>query len=242
MAKEDDNSIKGRPPDPYVAARISNPAEPAAASFQLSGLLGDSDRAGFRRLYLNTRLDYYVEFLTDDVLAVDSIGADTAPFVGLDATRVSLKRDAAVNYVHTRSGPMEAFDLDAQVGLPSGDLGGGFGTDPTDPTGGLPTQLTDTLQTYGPCVPRTLLEDCFRTVVTCFTCGNVCFTQQRTCFRTACATCITCETCGQTTCRTCNRLTCRTCEVQCWHTVIGATCVPRQCISQAIRCPTLACP
>lgn len=244
MAGKDD-SIKGRPPDPFVAARINNPAEPPVASFSLAGLLGDSDRDGVRRLYLNTRLDYYAEFSVGDVLAVDDVGADTAPFLGLDATRVSLKRDATVNYVHSRSGPQEAFELDAQVGLPGGvDLGGGFGTDPTDPTGGFPTQLTDlTLQSYGgPCVPRTLLDDCFRTVFTCWTCGNQCFTQQRTCFRTQCATCVTCDTCGLATCQTCNRLTCKTCDVQCWQTVVGATCNPRGCISQAIRCPTSACP
>lgn len=246
---DDDNSIEGRPPDPYVASRINNPAEPPAASFQLAGLLGDSDRDGFRRLYLNTRLDYYVEFRVADVLGVEAIGADAAPFPGLDATRVSLNRDAAVDYVHSRTGPQEGFELDAQLGLPDGGgLPGGFIPDPTDPGGGLPPTLTDTQLSFGgPCVPRTVDPACFRTVVTCWTCGDAaCFTQQRTCLRTGCATCITCatcQTCGQATCQTCNRATCRTCNLnECWHTVFNATCVARVCISQAIRCPTMVCP
>jgi len=246
---DEDNDIEGRPPDPFVASRINNPGEPPVASFQLAGLLGDSDRDGFRRLYLNTRLDYYVEFRVEDVVAVDAIGAETPPFVGLDATRVTLKRDASVNYVRSRSGAQGGFELDAQLGLPdAGALPGGFIPDPTDPGGGLPTNLTDTVLSFGgPCVPRTVFNDCFQTVVTCWTCGDTaCFTQQRTCYRTACATCVTCatcQTCGQATCQTCNRVTCRTCEAdQCWNTVFNATCVPRACISQAIRCPTLACP
>ena len=243
---DEDNGIEGRPPDPFVASRINNPAEPPVPTFQLSGLLGDSERDGFRRLYLNTRLDYYAEFRVEDVISVDAIGAESPPFVGLDATRVSLKRDASVNYVHTRSGPQEGFELDPQLGLPvGGEVPGGFIPDPTDPGGGLPTRFTDTQLSFGgPCVPRTLVEDCFRTVVTCWTCGDfACFTQQRTCLRTACATCVTCQTCGQATCVTCNRVTCVTCDAgRCLQTVVNATCFPQACISQAVRCPTMVCP
>lgn len=257
MAENDEKGIEGRPPDPFVAARISNPGEPPAPSFQLAGLLGDSDREGFRRLYLNTSLDYYVEFRSEDVLTVEAVQPEAAPFVGLDATRVTLKRDATVNYVRSRTGPEEGFELDAQAAM-----AGGFGPDAGDITGTLPTDLTPTLpqSAVGGCVPAdTIVNECFRTRFTCV--GANCFTRQRTCFQATCRTCgdatcltcggatchtcfqVTCRTCNDATCRTCGQVTCRTCNLaECWHTVVGATCIPRQCISEGIPCPTLACP
>lgn len=248
MADKEKSGIEGRAPDPFVAARINDPAAPAPASFQLAGLLGDSDREGYRRLYLNTALDYYVEFRTADVLAVDSVNPDQAPFVGLDATQVTLNRDARVEYIHSRPAPAaDAFSVDAQAGLP-----GGFGTDTID-TVTLPTDLT--IQTRG-CVPDTVLDRCLRTIQTCWTCGVRCLTQNRTCWVTGCATCFgtacqtvhnatcvtceTCQTCDQATCQTCNQATCVTCgntcltcnagtcrtcnAVNCWQTVGRATC------------------
>ena len=94
---QDPSDIAGRPADPFVIARVPNPADTPIRTLTLSGLLGDSDREGRRRLYFNTRLDYYAEFLNDDVIAVEDIAADQPPFVGLDATRVTLKRDAKVD-------------------------------------------------------------------------------------------------------------------------------------------------
>jgi len=243
-----DNGIEGRPPDPFVAARINDPGAPAPASFQLAGLLGDSDREGFRRLYLNTSLDYYVEFRSVDVLAVDSVTPDQPPFVGLDATRVTLNRDAQVEYVRSRAAAGDAFTVDVQ----GGGLPGGFTTDPTDPTGTLPTDFTGTLpESFGVgCVPDTLPPNCqLQTFKTCATCGLQCITQGATCFVTRCNTCFgatcqtceeaTCRTCGQATCQTCDQVTCATCATcltcnagvtcvtcagRCWKTVLGATC------------------
>ena len=115
---DNDSGIEGRPPDPFVASRINDPGTPAPASFEISGLLGDSDRDGYRRLYLNTSLDYYVEFRTEDVLTVESVSPDQPPFVGLDATRVALNRDAQVAYVHSRpAAASDAFNIDARAGL-----------------------------------------------------------------------------------------------------------------------------
>ncbi|MFP5417116.1 MAG: hypothetical protein ACLGHZ_09665 [Actinomycetes bacterium] len=256
-----DESIESRPPDPFVASRVNNPAEPPAASFQLAGLLGDSDREGYRRLYLSTSLDYYVEFKSADVLAVEAVSPETAPFVGLDATRVTLKRDAAVEYVRSRTGPPEGFELDVQPGVPVG-----FTPDPNGPTGGLPTDFTTNITTdfqsagVG-CVPDTIFDDCNLPPRTWWTCGPTrCFTQRTcvtacntcggtcvTCGNATCRTCFqaTCQTCAQTTCRTCGNVTCRTLNLQdCWRTIAGPTCTPGLCgISQAIRCPTVpACP
>lgn len=211
--KDENDGIAGRPPDPFVAARMNDPGTPAPASFQLSGLLGDSDREGVRRLYLNTTLDYYVEFRSDDVLAVESVAPDEAPFVGLDATRVTLNRDAQIEYVRSQPAAGDAFAVDAQVGLP----GGGFIPDPTDPGGTIPTDFTGTLpQTPFGCIPDTLPPQCLQTL------GNRCLTKNATCWITQCQTCVnatcrtcfgaTCQTCGQATCQTCGQATCATCD------------------------------
>ncbi|HET9648407.1 MAG TPA: hypothetical protein VFP34_09270, partial [Microlunatus sp.] len=116
MAENDEGAggISNRPADPYVRARIPDPSSPAASTVDLTGLLGDSDREGRRRLYFNTRLDYYAEFAESDVVAVESVAADQPPFVGLDATRVSLRRDARVDFVHSQVNASDPFDLDAR--------------------------------------------------------------------------------------------------------------------------------
>ena len=238
MADDKNNNIEGRPPDPFVAARINDPAAPTPASFELAGLLGDSDRDGYRRLYLNTALDYYVEFRSGDVLAVDSVTPDQPPFVGLDATRVTLNRDAQVEYVHSRpAAPTDAFNVEAQAALP-----GGFTQDTID-TGTLPTDLT--IRTLG-CVPQTDLRTvqtcftCWQTCDTCFTCWQTCDTcfngTCQTCDQVTCQTCATCLTCdGQATCATCNQATCGG-----WSCVKFATC--QTCIVRLCRQPTADAP
>lgn len=105
-----------RPPDPFVAARISDPKASPPRTFAVAGLLGDSDRPGRRRLYLNTRLDFWVEFRTDDVVAVESLAPDQPPFVGLDATRVELLRDASLEYVRSQTaGAEDPFAIQAET-------------------------------------------------------------------------------------------------------------------------------
>src|SRR5690349_20497488 len=95
--------IADRPQDPFVAEHLSNPSERPPRTPILSGLLGDSDRPGYRRLYFNTSLDYYAEFAAGDVLAVSTIPSDRPPFVGLEATKVELRRDAPVTFSQVRS-------------------------------------------------------------------------------------------------------------------------------------------
>lgn len=258
---DNDKGIEGRPPDPFVAARINDPGAPAPASFQLSGLLGDSDRDGFRRLYLNTSLDYYVEFRSGDVLSVESVTADQPPFVGLDATRVTLTRDAQVDYIRSRTAAADPFAVNVQGGVPAG-----FTPDPTDPTITLPTRTlpTDFTRTLPEsigvgCVPDTLTPRCLDTLLTrgtCLTCGGTCGVTQcatcgnatcRTCFGATCQTCdqATCNTCDQATCNTCGQATCITCNAGatchtcfgggCWKTVGGATC------ATCLTCQATAC-
>lgn len=110
--------------DPLVERFRPDPAKPPEPALTLSGFLGNSDRAGSRRLYFGESLDYYAEFREDDVLHSASIPANEQPFLGEEATRVALGRDATVEY--TRTGfarPPDGFDR----GVTSDILLGAFG-------------------------------------------------------------------------------------------------------------------
>lgn len=222
MAESDD--IANRPPDPFV--RDQSSGRPAGPDLTLAGLLGDSDREGRRRLYLTTRLDYYVEFRTDEVVGVEDVAPGDAPFPGLDATRVTLRGGSSVEWVRRTTGadpfllaasdeivlPESVKTWEAEcprvthpfghtdiVKCPDGGRGGGtFGTWPTQGGGTCATCHQDTCNS-------------------CDSCGlNTC----NTCWGGTCVTCL--DTCGctQGTCVTCGRFTC---DRGCVPT--GGTCV-----------------
>jgi hypothetical protein len=110
-------NVGDRPQDPIVERLRPDPAQPPEPTLELSGFLGDSDRPGFRRLYLNRNLDYFAEFRTDDVVAFTTIPAGQDPFRGEEATRLTLRRDATLEYTRTRTArPLDEFDLDIQFG------------------------------------------------------------------------------------------------------------------------------
>jgi hypothetical protein len=255
MAENDADSsdIGSRPADPYVRARISDPSDIPEASLDLTGLLGDSDREGRRRLYFNTRLDYYAEFYESDVVAVETVPADQAPFPGLDATRVSLRRDARVDYVHSQVGVTDPFELDVRGGpiFPAARLAAEtweaecpgpsfFAACETD--AGCPSVFECPTGWGTVCKPPTCLcpsiqDECeTRFGATCRTCRTC-----RTCGQATCQTCgqATCQTCGQATCQTCGQATCQTCgQATCGGTCNQATC--RTCDCTEFRCPTFA--
>jgi hypothetical protein len=124
MAHDDDqDASKGAPEgidrrqDPIVEDLRPDPAQPPEVRRRMSGFLGDSDRTGFRRLYFTRDLDYYAEFRVEDVVQMASIPVEAPPFVGEEATRVTLRRDATVEYTRTRTArPLDIFDLDVQLG------------------------------------------------------------------------------------------------------------------------------
>lgn len=106
----------GRPQDPIVARRRPDPAQPPEPSLRMLGFLGDSDRPGFRRLYFTRDLDYYAEFRADDAVDIEAIPAEQPPFRGDEATRLTLRRDATVEYTRVRTGrPLDEFDLDVRL-------------------------------------------------------------------------------------------------------------------------------
>jgi hypothetical protein len=227
---------KELPQHPLVENLKPDPSQPARKSVVLTGLPGKSDRQGYQRLYLTTKLDYYAEFLTRDILNADVIPADRSPFPGLEATRVTIGRDSTIHYILVRSSqPVDEFDLDIRLGAQGAMSAALPLPTQTCPGGGCDTRLTlcDTC-------PRTQCDTCHQQ--TCVftrcnqhTCGG------QTCINTQCnqatcggQTCVNTQ-CNQQTCvnTQCNQATCggQTCvNTQCnQHTCGGQTCVNTQC-------------
>jgi hypothetical protein len=85
----------------------------------LTGFLADSDRPGFRRLYLTADRDYHAEFRAESIVDVALVPADEAPFFGHEAVRVTLESEGpegeGVDYTRTPSSePEDEYDLDVE--------------------------------------------------------------------------------------------------------------------------------
>jgi hypothetical protein len=223
------------PQHPYVERLKQDPSQPAKRVVELIGLPGNSDRPGYQRLYLTTKLDYYAEFQTSDIEHAVVVPADKSPFAGHEATRVGVARDATIHYIWARSPqPVDEFDLDIRLGAPRA-----AAAHPGTHIGNVPggtcdfCRTDDCPQTDG-CPTNTCHTQCNQ--VTCHTCQTQCnqATCQATCqtCQTQCnqATCHTCQTqCNQPTCHTCqtqcNQQTCHTCQTQCnQHTCVDTLC------------------
>jgi hypothetical protein len=196
------------PQHPYVDRLKPDPSQPAKRVVDLTGLPGNSDRPGYQRLYLTTKLDYYAEFLASDMVHSEAMPADQSPFPGQEATRVSVDRDATIHYIWARSPqPVDEFDLDIRLGSPRA----------------APLAVGLLPATHPP-------------AHTCIFngCTNGCPTQD-TCPHTVCETCHTCQTCpGMATCAATCPATCAghaTCAAG--ATCAGhGTCVATQCADQ----------
>jgi hypothetical protein len=211
---------KGLPQHSFVQRLKPEPAQPAKAVTTLTGLPGDSDRPGYQRLYLTTRLDYYAEFLASDIVHSEPVPADKSPFPGVEATRVSIARDATIHYVWVKSPrPVDEFDLDIRLG-----------------SGARPTATAAAALVTHTCPDNTVCDTCHgecdqTAAQTCATCPQTCGTCA-TCPAQTCQTCVglvTCETCpGLQTCQTCPGLeTCQTCQT-CPGLITCQTCAGQQ--------------
>jgi hypothetical protein len=208
----------------WVSRVKPEPGAPPVRVRRLAGIVGDSDRPGFRRLYFSPEFTFYAEFRADDVVYVETIPEDRPPFVGTEATRVAIRRDAQIDFVRSRtSQPVDDFDLDIRVGraararprvaveaetweaeCPGPSFFAPCDTDFTCVCG-------DTVQ-ITICRGATCIDVCDTRFRTCDTCRT-------DCDQATCATCGTCDTaCNQATCATCNQATCatcNTCQTQC---------------------------
>jgi hypothetical protein len=207
------------PQHPLVESLRPDPSQPAKKTVVLIGLPGKSDRPGYQRLYLTTKLNYYAEFLVSGILSAQTIPADKSPFPGHEATQVTIGRDANIQYISATSPqPVDEFDLDVRLGTPAA----------ASASIGLPTRG-----------PTCFADGTCRTCRTCDTCGaGTCQTCQTACGQ---ATCQTCQTaCGQATCGTCqtrcNQHTCGGTCVTCIQAGCGPTDVPTGC-ADFFTCP-----
>jgi len=219
--------------DDYVRRMRPNPEGPPQRVVVLSGLLGDSDRPGWRRLYLSRDLNRYAEFRDEDLVYREAIPAEQAPMRGFESSRVAVRRGARIDFIVSRQGhPLDEFDLDLRIGSRGA---AGQGIPPTRLWGWCPDSLdfacVDTLD----CQLDTVAG---RTCVTCFDCptqgDRTCVTcGQATCLATPCGTC---ETCGEATCQATCANTCPTCANTCPATCANTcdTCNRTQCGG----CPT----
>jgi hypothetical protein len=209
------------PQHPYVERLKPDPSQPAKRVIDLTGLPGNSDRPGYQRLYLTTKLDYYAEFLASDMVYSEAVAAEQSPFPGHEATRVSIGRDATIHYIWARSPqPVDEFDLDVRLGAPAAGPAAHAAATQACPAAISPVNgCTDTcLHTV--CIGHSCGGTCFGTCpanATCAghgTCVNTqcvqpacIFTQggQATCVNTACHqhTCVTCPAPNNTCAATC---------------------------------------
>jgi len=224
-----------------VEQRKPDPNLPAKRVLELVGLPGNSDRSGYQRLYLSTKLDYYAEFSDSDIVGTQTVPASDSPFPGYDATRVSIARDATIHYVRVRSPqPVDEFDLDVRLGAPAASKAPAL----ISPANGC----TDACHTVVSCAT---CRTCAGENTCAATCPNTCG-QGATC--QAAATCVGHGTCVATQCvagandvhnpcvytnnqgNTCNTCaaTCQTCFTACNQ----ATCANTQC--QQATCHTCA--
>jgi hypothetical protein len=105
-----------RPQDPIVDRLKRDPSQPTAPTLTLIGFFGESDRPGYRRLYFTRTLDNFAEFRAEDVLHIATIPPEKPPFIGEQATRVSVRRDATIHHTRTRTArALDEFDLDVKL-------------------------------------------------------------------------------------------------------------------------------
>lgn len=126
MGSEEQPDIANRPADELVTRG-------GAPGLTVTGFLADSDRPGHRRIYLDRALERFVDFAVDDVLEHNAIAADSAPFLGENATSILLRPDARVEI--GRRVAADAFDLDPRLADPAGAPGADrfvFTLDPSD--------------------------------------------------------------------------------------------------------------
>jgi len=251
--KGDDGDAGDRSQDPLVERLRPDPSQPPTPVLVLEGLLGNSDRAGFRRLYLTRQLDYYAEFRDEDVLDVVKIEPDQPPFVGEQASRVTLRRDATIEYTRVQTAPpLGEFDLDVRLAPPSWGPPVGPTIDTLWPWCERPTREVTV------CLPRTCMDTCLTCRTRCDTCrptcGNTCITCETRCDTcvTQCPTCErTCDTCPtkcETRCDTCGiactiecptrELTCDTCGIAC---TVGCPTREVTCDTCGIACTRVTC-
>jgi hypothetical protein len=96
--------------DPYVDKLQPDASEANKPRPALAGFFDDSNRReGYRRLYLTASGKHYAEFKIEDVEDYGIIPEEQSPFLGEQATLITLRPDARVDYTRIRT--TDDFDL-----------------------------------------------------------------------------------------------------------------------------------
>ncbi|MFJ6382576.1 hypothetical protein ACIQI7_21545 [Kitasatospora sp. NPDC092039] len=196
--------IRG-PQDPLVDRFRPEPGRAPEQGLTLKGFLGDSDREDHRRLYLTKGLDYYVEFRAEDAIDTARIPQDQPPFVGTEATEVTLRKGADIAYTHSGSvRTPDEFDLDIRR-VPR--AGPRAHRAPRPARAARGRRAAAAVETFDAACGWLTWEwaTCASCDGTCVTCEDTCqFTCEVTCSPPSCGgTCHTCGTCEKTGCTGC---------------------------------------
>jgi hypothetical protein len=81
LASEETSGSEELRPSAFVEALLPDPSQPAPRTRVLGGLLGNSPKDGYWRLYLTSELDDYVEFAEEDVLHSEPMPKEQPPVV-----------------------------------------------------------------------------------------------------------------------------------------------------------------
>jgi len=121
---EEEEGPQGQAQNERVNRVRPRPTDLPARVFEVVGFLGDSDRPGYARLYLNRALTYYMEFPREDA-QFERVPQGEHPVPDEDVTRVMLPQDAQVEYVRSQKlNEPDEFDIDVDVSPIAGaDLG-----------------------------------------------------------------------------------------------------------------------
>jgi hypothetical protein len=114
MVSEAGYATEGLRQDAFVEKVTPDPTQPVQPMAVLEGLLGRSCWEGYWRLYLTDKLNGYLEFKEGDVLNSESIPKEQSK-LGLESTRIWLRRDAEIVRVRSRRG--RASDFMAEGGM-----------------------------------------------------------------------------------------------------------------------------
>ena len=92
----------------FVEKLVPDPSQPPVPTVVLEGLLGRSPKEDYWRLYFTSEMNRYAEFREEDVVHSEAIPKEQPPLVGLEATKVWIRRDAKIRYTRTESRQVQA--------------------------------------------------------------------------------------------------------------------------------------
>ncbi len=174
------------------------------------GLVGRSQKAGYRQIFPTLDMGRYIEIAEADILEMEELAPAHSPFGALGGTRLSVREDARIltNRAFSTAEVDDEFDLDIRLGASGWSVPAHLDEGAVYAAGGEEGAGPKAIKTNGACPTETC-----RTCVTCAG-ENTCQTCHTCKGENTCQTCQTCK--GENTCQTCNtqceQNTCQTCK------------------------------